>query len=161
MGYRHYDRTGLAPRFCFGHGLSYTRFDYANLVASSDGAGARVSVDVTNVGDRAGQEVVQVYVRDPASTADRPERELREFAKLELDAGQRRTVTFDLASRAFAHWDTQQKAWRVVPGEREILVGSSSRDIRQVRACEPQRSRTKPNIVEDSNNGQPDERGNA
>jgi len=132
VGYRHYDRTAIAPRFCFGHGLSCTRFEYANLVASSEGAGARVAVDVTNVGDRTGQEVVQVYVRDPAAAKDCPDRELREFAKLELEAGQRRTVTFDLASRAFAHWDALQKTWRVVPGEREILVGSSSRDIRQV-----------------------------
>lgn len=132
VGYRHYDRREIAPRFCFGHGLSYTRFEYANLVASSDGAAAQVAVDVTNVGDRAGQEVVQVYVRNPASGEDEPDRELRDFAKLELGAGQRRTVTFDLPSRAFAHWDAQRKAWSVLPGEREILVGSSSRDIRQV-----------------------------
>jgi beta-glucosidase len=80
------------------------------------------------VGDRAGQEVVQLYVRDPSAPPDRPERELREFAKIALEPGQTRTVTFDLPPRAFAHWDN---AWTVSPGEREILVGSSSRDIRQ------------------------------
>jgi beta-glucosidase len=134
VGYRHYDRAGIEPRFCFGHGLSYTRFAYANLTVDAADAAAsttRVAVDVTNVGDRPGREVVQVYVRDPAASTDRPDRELREFAKLELDASQTRRVTFDLPPRAFAQWDIQQKAWVVEPGEREILVGSSSRDIRQ------------------------------
>jgi beta-glucosidase len=132
VGYRHYDRAGVEPRFCFGHGLSYTRFEYANLAVASDGARARVWVDVTNVGDRPGREVVQVYVRDPRAPADEPDKELREFAKVDLDVGQTRTLAFDLPSRAFAHWDPRQKAWLVEPGEREILVGSSSRDIRQV-----------------------------
>jgi beta-glucosidase len=131
VGYRHYDRAEIAPRFCFGHGLSYTRFEYTNLVPTSAVSGARVTVDVTNVDDRAGQEVVQVYVRDPAAPPDRPERELREFAKVALEAGQTRTVSFDLPSRAFAVWDVNRNAWTVSPGEREILVGSSSRDIRQ------------------------------
>jgi beta-glucosidase len=74
---------------------------------------------------------VQVYVRRPDSAADRPDKELRDFAKLELEPGQTRTVSFDLPARAFAHWDTQRKAWRVEPGPREIVVGSSSRDLRQ------------------------------
>src|SRR5205814_1723956 len=128
VGYRHYDRAAIEPRFCFGHGLSYSQFEYANLVVSTHGSGAHVSLDLSNVGDRAGQEVVQVYVRDPSAPLDRPERELREFAKIALEPGHTRTVTFDLPPRAFAHWDN---AWTVTPGEREILVGSSSRDIRQ------------------------------
>src|SRR5207248_11461222 len=70
VGYRYYDRSNISPRFCFGHGLSYTRFQYTNLVVYSDAGAAHVSVDVTNAGDRAGQDVVQVYVRDPASAKD-------------------------------------------------------------------------------------------
>jgi beta-glucosidase len=131
VGYRHYDRSNIAPKFCFGHGLSYTRFEYANLSVHADAGAARVSVDVTNVGDRAGQEVVQVYVRDPASAENEPDRELRDFTKFSLDAAQTRTVTFDLPSRAFAHWDSLTGSWTVRPGQREILVGSSSRDIRE------------------------------
>jgi len=132
VGYRYYDRAAVEPRFCFGHGLSYTRFAYANVAVAAADATTRVAVDVTNVGDRRGREVVQVYVRDPAAGEDRPDRELREFATIELDVGQTRRVTFDLPARAFAGWDTQQKAWVVEPGAREILIGSSSRDIRQV-----------------------------
>ena len=132
VGYRHYDRAGIEPRFCFGHGLSYTRFDYSNLrVQAPDEQHVRVAVDVSNVGARRGVEVVQVYVREPGSSADQPDKELREFAKLELEPGQTRTVSFDLPPRAFAHWDAQRKAWLAEPGEREIVVGSSSRDLRQ------------------------------
>jgi beta-glucosidase len=133
VGYRHYDKAAVEPRFCFGHGLSFTRFDYADLrVQVQDDEHVRVSIDVANVGSRRGQEVVQLYVRDPESAADRPDKQLRDFAKLELQPGQTQTVTFTLPPRAFAHWDPTRHAWIVARGEREILVGSSSRDIRQV-----------------------------
>jgi beta-glucosidase len=132
VGYRHYDKHGIEPRFCFGHGLSYTRFQYTNLrVQARDHQHVHVEVDIANVGERRGREVAQVYVRDPAASGDRPDKALRDFAKLELDPGQRRTVSFDLPPRAFARWDAQRKAWLVEPGEREIVVGSSSRDLRQ------------------------------
>jgi beta-glucosidase len=132
VGYRHYDKAGVEPRFCFGHGLSYTRFEYSNLrVQARDEQHVQVDVGVSNVGARRGVEVVQVYVRDPASSGDRPDKELREFAKLELEPGQTQTVSFDLPPRAFAHWDAHRKAWLVEPGEREIVVGSSSRDLHQ------------------------------
>jgi beta-glucosidase len=131
VGYRHYDRRQVEPRFCFGHGLSYTRFEYSQLALEQIGDGLRVTVDVTNVGERSGAEVVQVYVRDPAAADDEPERELREFRKLRLEPGQTQTVTFDLPARAFAHWDVTRNGWTVAPGELDILVGSSSRDIRQ------------------------------
>jgi beta-glucosidase len=132
VGYRHYDRAGIEPRFCFGHGLSYTRFAYANLqLQPRDDQHVHVAVDVTNVGERRGSEVVQVYVRHPGASRDRPDKELREFAKLQLEPGQTRSVSFDLPPCAFAHWDPHRKAWLAEPGEREILVGSSSRDLRQ------------------------------
>lgn len=131
VGYRHYDRAGVTPRFCFGHGLSYTQFEYGDLRLDrrSDGH-VNVSLTVTNIGQRRGREVVQVYLRDPRADADTPDKELREFAKLEIQPGEQRTVGFDLPPRAFSHWDNDLQAWRVAPGEREVLVGSSSGDIR-------------------------------
>jgi beta-glucosidase len=132
VGYRHYDRATIEPRFCFGHGLSYTRFEYSNLrVQTRDDRHLQVAVDVANVGSRRGREVVQVYVGHPDFSGDRPDKELRDFAKLQLEPEQKQTMTFDLPPRAFAHWDVQRKAWLVEPGAREILVGSSSRDLRQ------------------------------
>lgn len=112
-------------------GLSCTRFEYANLLVSLSGPAVRLTVDLTNVGDRAGRKVVQFYVRNPASTADEPERELREFAKLALAAGQTRTAAFDLPSRAFAHWDVHAKAWMVTSGQPRDSGRRFSRDIRR------------------------------
>jgi beta-glucosidase len=130
VGYRHYDKRNIAPRFCFGHGLSYTSFAYRNLRLESHADGLRASVEVSNTGERNGAEVVQVYVRDMGAADDEPDKQLRQFARIELRPGQTETVTMDLPGRAFAHWDVAQHAWAVKPGEREILVGASSRDIR-------------------------------
>jgi len=126
VGYRHYDRAEVAPRFCFGHGLSYTTFEYANLSVQ----GRDVAVDVTNTGDRAGSEVVQVYVHDAAASVDRPDQELKQFAKVSLTPGETRRVELTLDDRAFAFWDVSRHQWRVESGEFEIRVGSSSRAIR-------------------------------
>jgi beta-glucosidase len=131
VGHRHYEAHTVEPRFCFGHGLSYTEFRYGELtLETGDGGYPSVSVDVTNVGERAGCEVVQVYVRDMVSSVVRPERELKEFRKLRLEPGETQTVRFDLPRRAFAFWDVGHHNWFVEPGEFEIAVGSSSRAIR-------------------------------
>ena len=118
----------------FGHGLSYTRFEYSHLRVAREKVRAdeslEVSLDVTNAGDRAGQEVVQLYVRDPESRVTRPERELRAFAKVSLAPGETRTVAFTLAPRAFSHWDEGARNWIAEPGEFELCVGASSRDLR-------------------------------
>jgi len=129
VGYRHYDTAGVAPRFCFGHGLSYTTFDYAAAAVEVDGHTARVSVDVTNTGARPGREVVQVYVRDVESTEPCPDRELTAFRKVALEPGETARVDLVLDERAFAHWDAEAHGWRVEPGDFEILIGSSSRAI--------------------------------
>jgi beta-glucosidase len=131
VGYRHYDSKDIEPRWCFGHGLSYTTFAHSPLVVASDPAigGAVVSVDVTNTGDRAGSEVVQVYVRHVDADVDRPDRELKGFEKVSLAPGETMTVTVPLDERAFAHWDPAAHDWRVPPATYEILVGSSSRSI--------------------------------
>jgi beta-glucosidase len=127
IGYRWYDAREIAPRFAFGHGLSYTSFGYDAVSASPTEARVRVS----NTGTRAGTEVVQLYVRDVESTVARPPKELKGFAKVTLSPGESTEVTFALDDSTFAFWDTTAAAWRVEPGEFELLVGSSSADIRQ------------------------------
>ncbi|RPI95306.1 MAG: beta-glucosidase [Chloroflexi bacterium] len=134
VGYRYYDKKELAPLFPFGHGLSYTTFKYSNLRLSATSIPPnellKVRVDVTNTGKVAGKEVVQLYVRDVSSTVARPEKELKAFAKLELAPKQTKTVTFTLDREAWWYFDVAKNAWATEPGDFEILVGSSSRDIR-------------------------------
>lgn len=136
VGYRHYDRRQIEPLFPFGHGLSYTQFAYHNLaVELQDGPAAEspralVSLEVENIGERAGAEVVQLYVRDVQASLPRPPKELKGFAKVYLQPGQRQQVRFELDRRAFAFYDPTPGEWIVEPGEFEILVGASGRDIR-------------------------------
>jgi beta-glucosidase len=130
IGYRHYDKRHVEPRFCFGHGLSYTRFEFSGLSLSPLGDSLRLTLAVRNTGPRRGAEVVQVYVRDLGAADFEPDKTLRQFARVELEPGESRTVTLDLARHAFEHWDSAAHTWALKPGEREILVGASSRDIR-------------------------------
>ena len=127
IGYRHYDRQGIAPLFPFGHGLSYTTFSLGDLGVDASGAG---SVTVTNTGDRAGTTVVQIYVTDPGATVDRPDKELKSFAKLRLNPGEARHVTFALTPRDFAYWDETARNWRVRAGAYGIKAGFSATDLR-------------------------------
>jgi len=135
VGYRYYDKKELAPLFPFGHGLSYTSFAYSNLKCSADKIietdTIAVSVDVTNTGKVFGKEVVQLYVRDVKSTFARPEKELKAFEKVGLKPGETKTINFKLNREAFWHFDAAMNLWSVEPGEFEILVGASSRDIRE------------------------------
>ncbi len=134
VGYRYYDKKEIAPLFPFGHGLSYTTFQYSNLRLSAKSLEPegllKVRVDVTNTGKVADKEVVQLYVRDVKSTAARPEKELKAFAKVALAPKQTRTVTLTLDREAFWYFDVVRNTWATEPGDFEILVGSSSRDIR-------------------------------
>jgi beta-glucosidase len=140
VGYRHYDSAGVEPLFPFGHGLSYSRFEYSDLRVDKaeawDDERVEVSVAVRNAGKTAGREVVQLYVRDLESRVLRPDRELKGFAKLALEGGEEKRARFSLDRRAFAYWEAEARepsgggAWTVEEGEFEILVGSSSRDIR-------------------------------
>jgi len=134
VGYRHYDQRQIEPLFPFGHGLSYTHFAYGDLTvqtAGKVGQPVRASLTITNTGQRAGQEVVQLYVADPAASLPRPPKELKRFAKVALQPGESRTVEFELDARAFAFYDPAQEDWVVEAGDFAILVGASSRDIRQ------------------------------
>jgi beta-glucosidase len=134
VGYRYYDKKKIGPLFPFGYGLSYTTFGYANLRLDKAeyelGQPVVVSVDVTNTGTRAGQEVVQLYVRDVESYLVRPEKELKAFAKVALEPGETRTVTMTLDERALSFYDDAQAKWVAESGEFEVWVGASSRDVR-------------------------------
>lgn len=138
VGYRHYDRNNIAPAFPFGFGLSYTTFAYHNLVVSpanasfSNNPSQTVSVDfdIVNTGKRTGAEVAQLYVGIPSTAVDEPPQWLKGFTKLSLPAGQTGHVHLTLDSRAFSYWDVNSHSWQVAPGDYEIMIGSSSRDIR-------------------------------
>jgi beta-glucosidase len=148
MGYRGYEHRAIEPRFAFGHGLGYTSFAVGEVTLS----GRTVAVPVTNTGDRAGSEVVQVYVAPTAPRLARPPKELKAFAKVRLEPGESTTVELDLDDRAFAYWDPGQAdwdevsakagamfgqaaeerrppGWQVDPGTYQVLVGRSSQDL--------------------------------
>lgn len=133
VGYRYYDKKKMDVLFPFGHGLSYTTFEYSNLKVDKeemkDTDTMRVSVDVTNTGSVAGKEVVQLYVADRESTVIRPVKELRGFEKVELAPGETKTVEFILEQRAFAYYSVRIHDWHVETGEFDIMVGKSSQDI--------------------------------
>ena len=133
VGYRYYDKKRMDVLFPFGHGLSYTTFEYSNLNVDKekikDTDIMAVSVDVTNTGKMAGKEVVQLYVADKKSKVIRPVKELRDFAKVELAPGETKTVSFILDKRAFAYYSVEIHDWHVETGEFDILIGKSSRDI--------------------------------
>lgn len=133
IGYRYYDTKQVQPLFPFGHGLSYTSFDYSNVKLSSkqirDNEDLEVQVTVTNTGKRAGKEIVQLYVRDVQSSVNRPSKELKGFAKVALEPGHSATVTIKLNKRAFAYYNVQLGDWHVETGDFELLIGRSSADI--------------------------------
>jgi beta-glucosidase len=134
MGYRYYETKEVPTLFPFGYGMSYTTFDYQNPKVSSqtfqDVDGLTVSVDVTNTGNLAGKEVVQVYVGDHKSSLARPPKELKGFAKIELQPGETKTLTVSLDFRAFAYYHPAYRQWITEDGEFDILIGASSTDIR-------------------------------
>ena len=134
VGYRHFDREKIVPLFPFGHGLSYTTFGYAKMsvlpVSGSNDKRYSVSVEVTNTGGRAGSEVVQIYVSDGHSSVPRPPQELKAFARVALQPGEKATVRLALDESSFAFFDPAKKRWTVEPGTFTVHAGSSSRDLR-------------------------------
>jgi beta-glucosidase len=142
---RTYMYSKLEPQYAFGYGLSYTSFAYSNLRTSAErlaaGATVTLSVDVTNSGARAGDEVVQLYVRYPESKVERPHKQLRGFQRVSLAPGETRAVELRLAAEDLAYWSTERHAWAVEPGRVELLVGASSADadlkLRRMMAVAP------------------------
>lgn len=158
IGYRYYDKRKMDVLFPFGYGLSYTTFHYDNAKLIVDGQSVssaavntasgndinvipaisakpedkiQISVDITNTGDREGQEIVQLYVKNAVCEEIRPDQELRNFAKVSLQPGETKTIVFDLDERAFAYYNTQIHDWYAPSGDYEILISASSRDVRQ------------------------------
>jgi beta-glucosidase len=134
VGYRHFDKAGIEPVFPFGYGLSYTTFEYSQLKLSSSQLQADgitiVNVKVTNTGKRAGEEVVQLYVHAVTPQIDRPVRELKGFAKVALNPGETKTVQLQVTPRNLAYFDVAGHQWKTDPGDYQIEIGASSRDIR-------------------------------
>jgi beta-glucosidase len=134
VGYRHYDAKGIAPLFPFGHGLSYTSFAWSNLRLDREriapAGEIALSLEVRNTGGRPGVEVVQVYVRDVSASVERPQKELKAFAKVLLQPGETRTIRLSLGMRALAFFDVERKAWVAEAGAFEVLAGASAGDIR-------------------------------
>jgi len=133
VGYRYYDAKKIEPLFPFGYGLSYTTFEYTDISVDkkeiNDTDTVTVKAKVKNTGKVTGKEIVQLYVRDIEHSVIRPEKELKEFCKVELAPGQEETVEFVLDKRAFAYYNADIKDWHVESGDFEILIGSSSKDI--------------------------------
>ena len=153
IGYRWYDTQGVPVQFPFGYGLSYTTFEYSDArvarrvvkgagttsVSEATGAGKTlqtVSVRVKNTGPVAGAEVVQLYVADPEASVDRPAKELKGFRKVFLQPGETQTVSFDLDRAALSWFDTAAHCWVAEPGTFQLLIGSSSADIRTTASFE-------------------------
>jgi beta-glucosidase len=130
-GYRLLDRDNHEPAFVFGHGLSFTTFEYANLALSAEtvalGGSITASVDVTNTGDRSGDEVVQLYIAYPETAMERPVRELKSFARVPLASGETRRVALTVPARRLAYWDEDRNRWWVETVRHTLCVGPSSR----------------------------------
>ncbi len=138
MGYRGFDRLGIDPAFCFGHGLSYSEFTWSepllntesiSLGSLRDGSVVNLQVQVANIGAMTAADVVQVYVHDELSTLTRPDQELRAFTKVELAPGESTNVELSLDFRSFASWDPELGTWAIEPGRFQIRVARSSRDV--------------------------------
>jgi beta-glucosidase len=135
VGYRHFDKANLQPLFPFGHGLSYTTFEYKHLKLSrtkmGPGESVAASVDITNTGSRGGAEAAELYIHDLDPKVDKPVRELKGFSKVALNPGETKTVSFTIRPADLAYFDTPGHEWKADAGEYEIEIGASSRDLRQ------------------------------
>jgi beta-glucosidase len=133
VGYRYYDNSGKAPLFAFGYGLSYTQFAYSNLVVpcstSTQSAVANVSVDVTNTGAVAGDEVVFLFVSYPGTTKKRPAKELKGFARVTLAAGAKQTVQIPVRVADLKYWDSTSSKWAIEASTVKVMVGPSSDNL--------------------------------
>lgn len=149
VGYRYYDSAKKDVLFPFGHGLSYTSFEYSDIILGQQSITDNEEVDVTvtikNIGKIPGAEIVQLYVKDNITTLFRPEKELKGFKKVYLEPNESKTITFTLNKRSFAYYNIDIKDWHVESGVFSILVGSSSRDIRL--KSEINVASTKPDVI--------------
>ncbi len=152
IGYRYYDARQAAVQYPFGFGLSYTTFAYSQMSVSAetfqDIDGLVVSVDVTNTGQVAGSEVVQLYVHDQKSSLVRPPKELKGFAKVELQPGETKTIQIALDFRSFAYYDPAYQQWITEDGQFDLLVGASEQDIRCMQTVTLRSSMRLPSMLD-------------
>lgn len=136
VGYRYFDTQKVQPLFAFGHGLSYTTFEYGKAELTKNGEEVSVKIKIKNTGSRTGGEVVQAYVKDVQSSVSRPEKELKAFKKVFLNPGEGKEVELILTKEAFRFFDESKMQWVMEPGKFVVQIGSSSRDIRQTAEVE-------------------------
>jgi beta-glucosidase len=129
VGYRYYDTRGVKPQFPFGYGLSYSTYRYSHLRVAQQGEKIRASLQITNTSTRGGAEIVQLYVCPPPAAVPRPVHELRAFARVQLSAGETRTVTMEVDRASLGYWDVMTHGFKVDPGVYGFQVGRNSRDI--------------------------------
>ena len=130
VGYRWAEKHDIKPLFAFGHGLSYTTFEYGQAKCRKSGKGFKVTVDVTNTGSREGKEIVQLYIGDHESSLERPIKELKGFKKVDLAPGETTKVTFEIDEDMLKFYDPVQKCWVLEEGDFTAYVGAASDDIR-------------------------------
>jgi beta-glucosidase len=133
-GYRYFDKNGIEPLYPFGFGLSYTTFEWSELrifpASPRYGQTVQVIVRVKNTGSRVGAETVELYIHQLKPSVERPPKELKAFSRVELKPGESRDVSMTLDRHSLSFYDPQQKDWATEPGVFEVLLGTSSRDIR-------------------------------
>ena len=133
IGYRWYDRENIEPLFAFGHGLSYTNFEYSNLRAvppKNESSVAAFELEVINKGKLYGKEIVQGYIRVKESNIERPIKELKKFEKIGLEPGELKKIKFELSERDLSYWSEKDQCWKVEPAEYIFEVGSSAKEIK-------------------------------
>ncbi|MNE06732.1 Thermostable beta-glucosidase B [compost metagenome] len=124
----------MQPQFAFGHGLSYTTFSYENMKVAAGDDKTTATITIKNTGKVGGAEVAQLYVKQVKSSLKRPEKELKAFQKIFLKPGESKEISFELNDEAFHYFNDKENKWVVEPGKFDILIGSSSRDIRQQKS---------------------------
>jgi beta-glucosidase len=134
VGYRYFNKEGIKPLFPFGFGLSFTSFKYENIQLDktefSGDETLTVSLDLENIGEREGAEIVQLYIQEIEPKIKRPEKELRGFERVFLNPKQKNKIQFEITKDALSYYDENLKSWTVDAGKYKVLIGSSSRDIR-------------------------------
>jgi beta-glucosidase len=130
VGYRHFDKDNIAPLFPFGYGLSYTTFSYKNIKVREVGEKFIVSFEIKNTGSVKGAEVSQLYIHDVNPTIEKAPKELKKFSRVLLNPGEVKKIQFELSKRDFQYFDPNKHEWQVSPGVYEVMIGSSSRNIK-------------------------------
>jgi beta-glucosidase len=134
VGYRHFDKENIEPLFPFGFGLSYSEFEYSNLILNTHelckNKSLVIEIDIKNTSHRKGAEVAQLFISEQDSSVERPPKELKGFEKIEIDAGEQKTLSFTLSCKDLAYFDEQKDAWFAKAGTFDIAIGASSRDIK-------------------------------